>query len=173
MNNTREQFSSIYDQYIEKIYRFVYLKVSSQEIAEDLTSKVFLKGWEAYQKSKRGIINPGAFLYQIARNTVIDHYREKGKTNIVSTENVPQIADPGANLQDMAMLSSDVSIVKTAIQKLKKDYQDVIIWHYLEDMPIATLADIMGKPAGTIRVMLHRGLKELKGEIGSLDVKES
>ena len=49
MNSPKEQFSQIYDQYIEKIYRFVYLKVNSQEIAEDLTSKVFLKGWEAYQ----------------------------------------------------------------------------------------------------------------------------
>jgi len=182
MDNIKKQFSGIYDQYIEKIYRFVYLKVSSQEIAEDLTSKVFLKGWEAYQKSnhssqskksKKKIVNPGAFLYQIARNTVIDHYRKKGRINIVSTESVPQIADPGENLQNMAMLSSDISVIKTAIQKLKKDYQDVIIWHYLEDIPIAELANVMGKPAGTIRVMPHRGLKELKDEIGSLDVKES
>lgn len=177
MNNIREQFSNIYDQYIEKIYRFVYLKVSSQEIAEDLTSKVFLKGWEAYQKSKiknkKEILNHGAFLYQIASNMVVDYYREKGRKKIVSIDNVSQAIDPGASPHDIAILSSDISIVKTAIQKLKKDYQDVIIWHYLEDVPIADLADIMGKPAGTIRVMLHRGLKELKGEIGLLDVKES
>ncbi|MBI2050008.1 MAG: RNA polymerase subunit sigma-24, partial [Candidatus Staskawiczbacteria bacterium] len=48
MNNNEAQFSEIYDQYIDKIYRFVYFKVNSQEIAEDITSKVFLKGWEAY-----------------------------------------------------------------------------------------------------------------------------
>ena len=48
MDSLNEQFSSIYDQYIDKIYRFVYLKVSSQEIAEDITSKVFIKGWEAF-----------------------------------------------------------------------------------------------------------------------------
>ena len=43
MANPREKFSKIYDKYIDKIYRFVFLKVSSQEIAEDLTSEVFLK----------------------------------------------------------------------------------------------------------------------------------
>ncbi|MEK7664583.1 MAG: RNA polymerase sigma factor [Patescibacteria group bacterium] len=161
MDNTREQFSNIYDQYIEKIYRFVYLKVNSQEIAEDITSKVFLKGWGAYM-DKKEIRNPGAFLYQIAGNMVIDHYREKGRTKIVSAENIPQAIDPGANLQDMAILSSDVNAVKVAMQKLKKDYQDIIMWHYLDDMPIAEVAKIMDKPAGTIRVMLHRGLKELK-----------
>ncbi len=161
MDKAREQFSNIYDQYIEKIYRFVYLKVDSREIAEDLTSKVFLKGWEAY-KSQKDIINPGAFLYKIANNMVIDHYREKGRTKIISAENVLYAVDPRTTPQDMAILSSDVSIVKTAIQKLKKDYQDVIIWHYLDDVPIADVAKIMDKPEGTIRVMLHRGLKELK-----------
>jgi DNA-directed RNA polymerase specialized sigma24 family protein len=56
---------------------------------------VFLRGWEAYQKSLEPIGNPSAFLYQIARNTVIDHYRDKGKAQFVSTDSVPHIViDP-------------------------------------------------------------------------------
>lgn len=164
MDNIKEQFSQIYDQYIEKIYRFVYLKVSSHEIAEDITSKVFMKGWESY-KSQKEIINPGAFLYQIARNAVIDHYREKGRTRIISADFSPEIADPKTNIQDMAVLSADVSLIKSAIQKLKKDYQDILIWHYLDDMPIDQIAKTLKKPSGTVRVMLHRGLKDLKNII--------
>ena len=49
MESISEQFSQIYDQYIDKIYRFVYLKVNSQEIAEDITSKVFIRGWEKFR----------------------------------------------------------------------------------------------------------------------------
>jgi len=162
MNNPKEQFSQIYDQYIDKIYRFVYLKVNSQEIAEDITSKVFLKGWEAYQNQGDNIKNPGAFLYQIARNTVIDHYREKGRTRIVSADLAPQIVDPETSAHDKAILNADISVIKTAIQGLKKDYQDIIIWHYLDDMPIVDIAKTLDKPAGTVRVMLHRGLKDLK-----------
>ncbi len=163
-----EQFSQIYDRYIDKIYRFVYLKVNSQEMAEDITSKVFLKGWEAY-KAKSEIRNPkseieniGAFLYQIARNAVVDYYRERGRTKIVSADASPQIADPTESAQDMAVLSANVSSIKKSIQKLKKEYQDIIIWHYLEDMPIVNIAKLLDKPAGTVRVMLHRGLKDLK-----------
>ena len=183
MNSPNEQFSEIYDQYINKIYRFVYLKVNSQEIAEDLCSKVFLKGFEAYKaqyptlhphtkvsaetsgvgaSTQHPIKNPGAFLYQIARNIVIDYYREKGRTKIISADSSPQLADPGTGPHDRAVLSADINIVKTAIQKLKKDYQDIIIWHYLDDMPIADIAKNLNKPTGTIRVMLHRGLKDLK-----------
>jgi RNA polymerase sigma-70 factor, ECF subfamily len=162
MDSLNEQFGQIYDQYIDKIYRFIFLKVNSQEIAEDITSKVFTKGWEAFQNTSEGIKNPGAFLYQIARNAVIDHYREKGRTMVVSAEAVPEIADEGENAQDKAILSADISVIKKSIKKLNKEHQDIIIWHYIEDMPIANIAELLGKPAGTIRVMLHRGLKDLK-----------
>ena len=166
MDSLNEQFGQIYDQYIDKIYRFVYLKVSSQEIAEDVTSKVFIKGWEAFQKAPQGSIaeikNPGAFLYQIARNAVIDHYREKGRSKVVSADASPEIADPGTSAHDKAIITADVVIIKKAIYKLKKEYQDIIIWYYLEDMSADKIAEIMDKPAGTIRVMLHRGLKALQ-----------
>ena len=167
-DSLNEQFSKIYDQYIDKIYRFVYLKVNSQEVAEDITSKVFLKGWEAYRKQfeiknlKFKIKNPGAFLYQIARNAVVDHYREKGRTKVVSVDDSPEIADPGTNSQEKAILNADINVIKKGIQKLEKEYQDIIIWHYLEDMPIANIAELIGRPAGTIRVMLHRGLNDLR-----------
>ncbi|MBX4200979.1 sigma-70 family RNA polymerase sigma factor [Candidatus Parcubacteria bacterium] len=160
-DNEREQFSRIYDQYIEKIYRFVYLKVSSQEVAEDVTSQVFLKGWEAYQK-KADIKNPGAFLYQIARNMVVDHYREKGRSKIISIEQVGSVSDPNMDIHQKAVLHADIDKIKGAIQDLKEDYQDVLIWYYLEDMPADQIAQLVGKPTGTVRVMIHRGLQMLK-----------
>ncbi|MCX6720742.1 MAG: RNA polymerase sigma factor [Candidatus Staskawiczbacteria bacterium] len=165
MDSKNEQFGRIYDQYIDKIYRFVYLKVNSQETAEDVTSKVFLKGWEAFEGATDSIKNPGAFLYQIARNAVVDHYRDKGRANTVSADASPELADPGTNAQDMAILSADISVVRKALQKLKKEHQDIIIWHYLEDMSVPEIAELINKPAGTIRVMLHRGLKDLKDKI--------
>jgi len=165
MENQNEQFGQIYDQYIEKIYRFVYLKVNSEETAEDITSKVFLGAWKAYSAPDSKIDNIGSFLYKIAGNAVIDHYREKGRTKTVSSDILPEIADTESSQYNKAVLSADINVVKTAIQKLEKEHQDIIIWHYLEDMPIANIAKLTGRPAGTVRVMLHRGLKELKGII--------
>ncbi len=164
MDEIREQFSRIYDQYIGKIYRFVYLKVSSEEVAQDITSKVFTKGWEAYQK---GVKNPGAFLYQIARNSVIDYYREKGRTNTVSSDSIPELQDNSKSIEENAILAADVKMVKTALLRIKKDYQDVLIWHYLDDMPISQIAENLNKKEGAVRVMIHRGLKDLKDIIQS------
>lgn len=160
----QEQFSQFYDKYIQKIYRFVYLKVNSEEAAQDITSKVFLKAWESYKKDQN-IANFSAFLYKIAGNCVVDFYRERGRTSTISADALPELADRTENAQNKAILSADLGIIKNALQKVKKEHQDIIIWHYLDDMPIGEIAKLVDKPEGTVRVMLHRGLKELKDVI--------
>jgi RNA polymerase sigma-70 factor (ECF subfamily) len=162
MDRKTEQFSQIYDQYIEKIYRFVYLKVNSEEITQDIVSKVFLKAWKAYSEPKSQIDNLGAFIYKIAGNAVIDHYREKGRTNIVSTDSIAEKPDLDSDSHEKAVFNADIDAIKVAIKKLKKEHQDLIIWHYLEDMTIAEIAKINKKPDGTIRVALHRALNALR-----------
>ena len=167
MSNPRKEFSKIYDQYIDKIYRFIFLKVSSTEIAEDLTSETFLRGWKAYEKAEnpgieyREIENPQAFLYRIARNLVTDHYRKKGKAQIISAE-YASIPDPRENLEERAKLGSDIETVHQALANLKEDYQNVIIWHYLDDLPVQEVAKLLNKSKETTRVMLYRALKMLR-----------
>ena len=163
MANLRKIFSRIYDQYIDKIYRFIFLKVNSQEIAQDLTSETFLRGWESFKNGNK-IENPQAFLYQIARNLVIDHYREKGKTKVISAE-YAQVADPRINLEEKANLNSDFNMVKQALIDLKDEYQTVVIWHYLDNLSISEIARMLNKSEAATRVMLHRALKSLKNEI--------
>lgn len=164
--NLRKKFSQIFDKYIDKIYRFIFLKVNSPEIAEDLTSETFFRGWQAFriQNSESKIQNPPAFLYQIARNLVVDHYREKGKFKIVSALDY-RIVDPRINLEEKANLISDLEEVKRSLTKLKDEYQDVIIYRYLDELSVPEIAKIMGKSEGTVRVLLHRALKSLKNEL--------
>jgi RNA polymerase sigma-70 factor (ECF subfamily) len=170
MANKRKEFSKIYDRCINKIYRFIFLKVNSEEIAQDLCSETFLRGWESY-KNNPNIENPSAFLYRIARNLIIDYYREKGRTNFVSPEIVP-IVDPNPGIEEKVVFNSDFDQVKLVLANLKEDYQNVIIWHYLDDLPIPKVAEMLDKSEETTRVTLHRALKALKNEINKREVKE-
>jgi len=165
MADLRKTFSKIYDQYIDKIYRFIFLKVNSQEIAQDLTSETFLRTWEKFRHGNENPIeNPQAFLYQTARNLVIDHYREKGKVQVLSAELAP-IIDPRQNLEEEAVLRSDLDTVRIALAELKEDYQSVIIWHYLDDLPISEVAKLLDRTEGATRVLLHRALQALRQKI--------
>jgi len=163
MNKQREIFSQIYDQYVNKIYRFLFFKVNSQEIAEDLCSETFLKCWQCF-KDKKEIENPQAFLYQIARNLIIDYYREKGRTQTISADCLP-ITDPRIDLETETIINSDLDKVKAALVNIKEDYQELIIWHYIDDLSIPEIAKMKNKTEGTVRVGLHRALKSLKKEL--------
>ncbi len=172
MNKLKKQFGRIYDKYIEKIYRFIFLKTGSQEIAQDLTSDTFLRGWKAFQKAQDPknnykIENTQAFLYQIARNLIADHYRRKGKIKIVSTEN-RAITDLSVDLEKKAILSSDMNTIRLALNNLNEDYQNVIIWRYLDGFSTAEVAQIMNKSEQATRVLLHRALKSLKDQVNKL-----
>lgn len=164
MENPKQIFSQIYDNHIEKIYRFIFLKVSSQEIAQDLCSETFLRAWQSFKQDSNKIDNPQAFLYQIARNLVVDHYREKARTKIVSIDYVP-IIDPGQDLEKKTFQDSDLETIKANLADLKQDYQEMIIWHYIDDLSIPEIAKIINKKEGTARVSLHRALKALKNKI--------
>ena len=167
MANLRKEFSKIYDDYINKIYRFIFLKVNSEEITQDLCSETFLRGWEAFN-NKPKIENPQAFLYTIARNLVTDYYREKGRTRVVSVEYTP-IVDPNPGLEEKMALTSELEQIKGALVNLKEDYQNVIIWRYLDDLPMLEVAKLMNKSEQATRVTLHRALKALKNELKSLE----
>ena len=164
MDNLKKNFGNIYDLYIRKIYRFVYLKVNSQEIADDLTSETFARGWKAYRNRKE-IKNPQAFLYRIAKNLVFDFYRKKGSVNMVSIDNCKEMSDPNVKLEENAFVASDMRQVRTALSRLKEDHQNVIIWYYLEEMSVPEIAEIMNKSEEAVRTTIHRALKSLKREL--------
>lgn len=163
MSNSRKKYSKIYDQYVKKIYRFIFLKVKSAEIAEDLCSEVFLRGWQAY-KSQKEIENIQAFLYQIARNLLADHYRQASKTQLVSAEYAP-ISDPDQDLEEKSFIQSDLERVKAGLANIKEDYREVIVWYYLDELQVPEIAKMLQKSEPTVRVLLHRALKALKNEL--------
>jgi RNA polymerase sigma-70 factor (ECF subfamily) len=79
----KEAFGELYDFYAPKIYRFVRLKVDSQETAQDLTSEAFLKIWQHIQDQRKIRERFQSLLYKIARNLVIDFYRARSVREIL------------------------------------------------------------------------------------------
>ena len=166
MNRNQKKFTKIYDEYVDSIYRFVFIKVNSNEIAEDLTSEVFLKSWEKFkQKQGDSIENPRAYLYKIARNRIIDFYRERGKTTIISIEQEKIVLKSDENLEENQEKDMNLEKIQKALTNLNSDYQDVIILRHIDGLSIKDIAKILDKSNGATRVMLHRAMKQLKEQV--------
>ena len=165
MDKLKKEFSKIYDRYVEKIFRFVFLKVNSKEVAEDLTSETFLRTWEVFRQQNQKIENISAFLYQIARNLITDYYREKGKAKIISPELGLPLSDPRQNLEKQAILNSEIEQIQKALSKLNEDYQNAIIWYYLDEMPIEEVAKLLDRTVPATRVLISRAIKALREKL--------
>lgn len=170
---SQKNFTDIYDKYVDKIYRFVFLKVNSQATAQDLTSETFTRTLEYLTGSDPvKIDNIQAFLYRTARNIVTDYYRQKSRTDVPLDYESRGIVDrevPESERPDLAAARGEqMSEIRMALAKMEGESADIIMWHYIEDMSIKEIAKITQKSEGAVRVALHRGLKELKALINEV-----
>lgn len=165
MEEINEYFSQVYDQYVKKIYRLIYLKVSLVETAEDLSSEVFLRLYKHMQKNSPSIENPQAFIYKIARNVIADHYRGQ-KISVVSIEKTTiEIEDIRERTREQGEISLEMDRIREAISQLQDDHQDLVIWRYIDELTVPEIAQITGKTEENVRVGVHRAMQALKGKI--------
>jgi len=160
----KKEFSEFYNKNIDKVFRFIYLRVDTTETAQDLTSLAFLKLWK---RQGSEISNSTAFLYRIARNQIIDFYRSKRKKPL-SLDKVGEIADfqvTQPTFSEKIELTLEMERIKKVIQNIKPVYADVIIWHYVDDLSSKEIAQILKKREGNVRVIIHRALQALKEQL--------
>lgn len=154
-------FGQLYDHYIAPIYRFILVKVNNKAEAEDLTHDVFLSAWQNLKSYKFQGFPFSSWLYQIARNKVIDHYRTKKPNTSLENldEDVLKIVGVVENRLDVAL---DLERVKQAIAQLTPEQQDVVMLKFVEDLSNEEIADALGKTEGAIRLLQHRAIGNLK-----------
>jgi len=112
-----EAFIKIYEKYVDDIYRFIYFKIGKTEEARDITANVFLKTWNYIQEDKlKDAKSLRSFVYMVARNCVIDHYRQdKSGTHVqIDNDNIHiDIVDEGQDVIKEAEINFDIETVKS------------------------------------------------------------
>ncbi len=167
----KEAFIHAYDNYVDDIYRFIYFKVGKKEDAEDITSLVFLKSWDYIQNNRLSDYKTlKSFFYKVARNAVIDHYRKtSGQENLSldREDNVIDIADEKADIEKNINLQIDYEQLIKAMTALKSEDREVIMLHYINELSIKEIAEILEKDRGNVRVLIFRAINALKKIVAS------
>jgi len=152
-------FARIYKTYEEPIYRFIYFRVGGKEIAQDLTSEVFLKILDFLKNKETKIDNFRAFIYKTASNLVTDFYRLKKIT--VSLDETREIFLP-SNLEESVDKNIQFEEIKKYFSQLKPEYREPVLLHYFEGLPYKDIAEILGETEANVKMRSHRGIKVLK-----------
>jgi len=164
-NQDPEAYGQFYDLYVKRIYRFIYFKVNSVSDSQDITSEVFLKLWQ-YLREGKEIKNLNAFIYIVARNLVVDFYRQRRQEALsINADKAPEIIDGRSDILKEQMVDSDLQATIKGMDRLKDEYKEAIILKYFDELSISEIAEILNKSKGAVRVLLHRSLKALKDNI--------
>ncbi len=170
-DGSHDAFSELYDIFIDSIYRYVFYRVKNED-AEDLTETVFLKVWEnirSYKEKKDVYFS--SWIFRIAHNVVIDYYRAS-KDKMVSEIDI-SIPDMDREHNPLRKTEKhlDQEILRNALNRLKKGYQDILIYKFINDLSNAEIAEVLGQSEGSIRIIQFRALKALKQEFEQMGVK--
>jgi RNA polymerase sigma-70 factor (ECF subfamily) len=126
-----DAFGKIYDLFINPIYRYMFFRVGSAD-AEDLTELVFLKTWEHIKRYQSGRNKFSSWIFRIAHNVVIDHYRSNKHES--ELEEHFQDFRKEANTPTMAHERFNHELLGSAMSKLRGPYRQILILKYINDL---------------------------------------
>ncbi len=152
-------FGEIYNLFFKRIYTFIYYRVSHKETAEDMAEEVFLKAY-----TKLGSIKQAksleAWLYQIARNLIIDHYRSKKE--LVELKEIEQTLSYDDAVLEVLELSHQQKIRNELLKELPEDYRQILKMKFFEGLSNEIIAQLTNKSEGAVRVAQFRAITKLK-----------
>lgn len=155
-------FAELYDEFANRIYAFIRMKVFGSNEAEDILQDVFLKAWNGTKKLSLENLNYSAWLYKVASNTINDHYRKHYK----SAQTVPLEEAKETIAKETATtsihLEFDKKIIQENLDKLPPHFKQVIELRFFQEFSINETAQILDKNNVTIRVWQYRAIKQLE-----------
>ena len=165
----QEAFSKIYDYFIDQIYRYVYYRVQGEDV-EDIVEMVFLKVWENLKQYKPQQKSFSAWVFRIAHNLVVDHYR--AAKDKIHDELSPDLPDLDRQHHPIKITQDrfDNAVLKKAMAKLKRQYHDIILYKFINELSNSEIAEILGKSEGSLRILQFRALKALRKELEELGI---
>ena len=165
-----DAFSELYERLADRIYRYIYFRVTDGDTAEDLTSKVFLKAWEhlpTFQHSNSPFI---AWLYTIAHNTLVDYYRTDRQTARLDEVAALPTYEPSPVEQTDQRL--EAQRLRRALNQLSPTQRDVITMKLVEGMTTDEIARRLEKSEGAVRAVQMRALQALAGILKKQEQRE-
>lgn len=164
-----QAIGELYEYHRVSIFRYLYYRTGDPQTADDLTSEVFLRmirALNSYRPQESGFL---AWLFQIARNLLTDHYRKNRYRNHVELEDRQMVTtEAGSHPNGDAHLNSVV--LQQALARLNDEQRDVIVMRFVTGMPIADVAQALNKSEDAVKGLQRRGLAALRDVLSDWEV---
>jgi RNA polymerase sigma-70 factor (ECF subfamily) len=160
----REALEELYLLHFDRIYSYLHMSVGNRHDAEDLTTQVFVKMLESIGKFRWRSAPFSAWLFRIAHNLAMDHFRANKRWQ--PEEEVPE-PDPGdgSAAEEEALEAIGRQSMLELIEKLSHEQQQVLTLKFVFNFSNAEAATILDKTEGAIKSLQHRALASLQRQL--------
>ena len=167
-----ERFEALYRRYLAQVYSYAYYELGDHHDAEDATERTFLDALanlHRFEERARPEDGDGAstfrvWLFRIARNVVANQRRGRRRHPVAPLEAAGLLAS-GTNVEAEAVRRDEVTAAWRAIGRLPADRRRVLVLRFVEEMSTPEIAGVLGRSEGAVRVLLHRALRSIGGEL--------
>lgn len=151
---------ALYERYFDRIYNYVYARLGRVEDAEDLAIDTMTRSLTRLDLFHDQGVAFSSWVYRIAHNATIDHYRRQGKATLLPLESatLPTSADPS----ELALEHLSNEELRQALRDLTDEQQQVLILRFFQDLTAVQVAQIVGKSVGAVQALQHRALASLE-----------
>jgi len=156
-----EAFGHLYDRFHPEILRYLIVRVRNRDVAEDLAQQVFLKAWQAIPRYEHRGAPFRAWLYRMAHNQMVDHFRTSRPTSDLEGVDIPEAPEA----EERLLTGETNEMLQAALERLSEDHREVIVLRFLMEKSAREVGDIMGRKEVTIRGLQMRALQALRREI--------
>jgi RNA polymerase sigma-70 factor (ECF subfamily) len=171
LGGTKPPFEELYREFLQRIYAYVRARLGSQAEAEDVTSVVFIKAYEAYARYEPRASTPGAWLFHIARNACLDHHRGSGRRErlVRTLGGQPEaLADPGVMAEERLQYRELIE----QVSRLPERQREIIALRHL-GLSFQEVAELVGGSEDAVKMAYHRALKALRSALEAEEAPRS
>jgi len=170
-------FHEIYEKYHQDVYQFIFYMVKDRELAEDLVQEVYIRVLKSYDKFQ-GKSSIKTWMFSIARNVTIDHYRKQRKERLknfitlAKEENLDILRDERPIPEEIVLHNDMVRLLYKCLDHCTIDQRTVLIARFIQELSIQETAEILGWSESKVKTTQHRALKTLKKSMKKMEGKE-
>jgi RNA polymerase sigma-70 factor (ECF subfamily) len=165
----REAFIVLYRRYVKRVYGYHLVRTSNENDAQDLTSETFLAALASLE-NYRPPASFGAWLMGIAYHKLMDHFRTQSP--VIPLVKVPDPPAPDPTPEKQLSQQSNIKAIHRALDQLTEDRAGAISLRYFGGLNVAETARVMDKSRGAVKMLVLRGLRELRDHLDLLDFEE-
>lgn len=157
-----DAIEALYDRHRASIFRYVWSRVGNRHSAEDLTGDVFLRMLAALPAYRTTEMPFRAWLYRIAHNLLVDHFRRENKRVFVPLNTVDEWDAGGNDPSSTVEHKLDSERVRQALTRIDPSHREVVVLRFLCELSLEEVALILGKTEAAVKSLQHRGLAALR-----------